>query len=104
MALANQGFTLRHFPGRQHEALQSLRRYRQLLGRDGTDQMSRLVVFTIHEIEAEMTNKQAAASSAHSLRACMCPPIASSRHFNEQEGLNTDERARFRMRGRGAHG
>jgi len=56
MALANQGFTLRHFPGRQADALQSLRRYRQLTDRNASDHMTKMAVFTINEIEAEMTN------------------------------------------------
>ena len=73
MALANQGFTLRHFPGRQAEALQSLRRYRQLTDRNASDHMTKLAVFTINEIEAEMTN--------------------------EREGLPFDARVQHKMRG-----
>ena len=84
MALANQGFTLRHFPGRQAEALQSLRRYRQLTDRNASDHMTKLVVFTINEIEAEMTNKREGlpfdARVQHKMRgeACEVGQVASS--------------------------
>ena len=84
MALANQGFTLRHFPGRQADALQSLRRCRQLTDRNASDHMTKLVVFTINEIEAEMTNKREGlpfdARVQHKMRgeACEVGQVASS--------------------------
>ena len=84
MALANQGFTLRHFPGRQADALQSLRRCRQLTDRNASDHMTKLVVFTINEIEAEMANKREGlpfdARVQHKMRgeACEVAQVASS--------------------------